>query len=183
MGERVNYGVGSITANYDGAHKHRTIIEADVHVGSNCVLIAPVTIGAGGTVGGGTTLTKDTAAGAHRGARAPGQHLELEAPEQMSAGAVGVATSGAEDIAWLTRELAEVRAEQLRTLSCPSAAPCARSAVGGAACPAPARAARPRPAPGRELVQHLARHGGRQARFAAVHGAHGLQQLGLRSRP
>ncbi len=60
VGERVNYGAGSITANYDGANKHRTIIEADVHIGSNCVLIAPVTIGAGGTVGGGSTLTKDT---------------------------------------------------------------------------------------------------------------------------
>jgi len=60
VGERVNYGAGSITANYDGAFKHRTIIEADVHIGSNCVLIAPVTIGAGGTVGGGSTLTKDT---------------------------------------------------------------------------------------------------------------------------
>jgi bifunctional UDP-N-acetylglucosamine pyrophosphorylase/glucosamine-1-phosphate N-acetyltransferase len=61
LGERVNYGAGSITANYDGAAKHRTIIEADAHIGSNCVLIAPVTIGAGGTVGGGSTLTKDTA--------------------------------------------------------------------------------------------------------------------------
>jgi len=61
LGERVNYGAGSITANYDGAFKHRTIIEADAHIGSNCVLIAPVTIGAGGTVGGGSTLTKDTA--------------------------------------------------------------------------------------------------------------------------
>ncbi|WP_296492903.1 bifunctional UDP-N-acetylglucosamine diphosphorylase/glucosamine-1-phosphate N-acetyltransferase GlmU [Rhodoferax sp.] len=60
VGERVNYGAGSITANYDGAFKHRTIIEADVHIGSNCVLIAPVTIGAGGTVGGGSTLTKNT---------------------------------------------------------------------------------------------------------------------------
>jgi bifunctional UDP-N-acetylglucosamine pyrophosphorylase/glucosamine-1-phosphate N-acetyltransferase len=60
VGERVNYGAGSITANYDGANKHRTIIEADVHIGSNCVLVAPVTIGAGGTVGGGSTLTKDT---------------------------------------------------------------------------------------------------------------------------
>ena len=64
VGERVNYGAGSITANYDGAHKHRTVIEADVHVGSNCVLIAPVTIGAGGTVGGGSTITKSTAPGA-----------------------------------------------------------------------------------------------------------------------
>jgi bifunctional UDP-N-acetylglucosamine pyrophosphorylase/glucosamine-1-phosphate N-acetyltransferase len=64
VGERVNYGAGSITANYDGAFKHRTTIEADVHIGSNCVLIAPVTIGAGGTVGGGSTITKDTPPGA-----------------------------------------------------------------------------------------------------------------------
>ena len=64
VGERVNYGAGSITANYDGAHKHRTVIEADVHVGSNCVLVAPVTLGAGGTVGGGSTITRDTAPGA-----------------------------------------------------------------------------------------------------------------------
>jgi len=64
VGERVNYGAGSITANYDGANKHRTLIEADVHVGSNCVLVAPVTLGAGGTIGGGSTITKDTAPGA-----------------------------------------------------------------------------------------------------------------------
>lgn len=64
LGERVNYGAGSITANYDGANKHRTVIEADVHVGSNCVLVAPVTIGAGGTVGGGSTITKNTPPGA-----------------------------------------------------------------------------------------------------------------------
>jgi bifunctional UDP-N-acetylglucosamine pyrophosphorylase/glucosamine-1-phosphate N-acetyltransferase len=70
VGERVNYGAGSITANYDGAFKHRTVIEADVHVGSNCVLIAPVTIGAGGTIGGGSTVTEDTPAGALTVARA-----------------------------------------------------------------------------------------------------------------
>ena len=64
VGERVNYGAGSITANYDGANKHRTVIEADVNVGSNCVLVAPITIGQGGTVGGGSTLTKSTPAGA-----------------------------------------------------------------------------------------------------------------------
>ncbi len=63
VGERVNYGAGSITANYDGAFKHKTVIEADVHIGSNCVLVAPVTIGAGGTVGGGSTITKDTPPG------------------------------------------------------------------------------------------------------------------------
>jgi bifunctional UDP-N-acetylglucosamine pyrophosphorylase/glucosamine-1-phosphate N-acetyltransferase len=70
LGERVNYGAGSITANYDGANKHTTVIEADVHIGSNCVLIAPVTIGAGGTVGGGSTITKDTAPGVLTVARA-----------------------------------------------------------------------------------------------------------------
>ena len=43
VGPRVNYGAGSITANYDGAYKHRTVIGADVHVGSNCVLVAPIT--------------------------------------------------------------------------------------------------------------------------------------------
>ena len=63
VGERVNYGAGSITANYDGANKHRTVIEADVHIGSNSVLVAPVTIGAGGTVGGGSTITKSTEPG------------------------------------------------------------------------------------------------------------------------
>jgi bifunctional UDP-N-acetylglucosamine pyrophosphorylase / glucosamine-1-phosphate N-acetyltransferase len=60
VGERVNYGAGSITANYDGANKHRTVIEPDVHVGSNSVLVAPVTIGRGGTVGASSTITKDT---------------------------------------------------------------------------------------------------------------------------
>ena len=63
VGERVNFGAGSITANYDGANKHRTVIGADVHIGSNCVLIAPVTIAAGGTVGGGSTISKNTPAG------------------------------------------------------------------------------------------------------------------------
>ena len=63
VGERVNYGAGSITANYDGANKHRTTIGADVHVGSNCVLVAPVTIGDGATIGGGSTINKNVAAG------------------------------------------------------------------------------------------------------------------------
>jgi bifunctional UDP-N-acetylglucosamine pyrophosphorylase/glucosamine-1-phosphate N-acetyltransferase len=76
VGERVNYGAGSITANYDGANKHRTVIEADVHVGSNCVLVAPVTIGAGGTVGGGSTITKSTPPGALSVAR--GKQMVLE---------------------------------------------------------------------------------------------------------
>ncbi|RZI99483.1 MAG: bifunctional N-acetylglucosamine-1-phosphate uridyltransferase/glucosamine-1-phosphate acetyltransferase, partial [Rubrivivax sp.] len=63
VGERVNYGAGSITANYDGANKHRTTIGDDVHVGSNCVLVAPVTLGNGATIAGGSTITKDVAPG------------------------------------------------------------------------------------------------------------------------
>ena len=60
MGRDVNYGAGSITANYDGANKHTTVIEDRVHVGSNCVIVAPVRLGAGGTIGGGSIITKDT---------------------------------------------------------------------------------------------------------------------------
>ena len=63
VGERVNFGAGSITANYDGANKHRTVIGADVHVGSNCVLVAPVTLGDGATIGAGSTISKDAPAG------------------------------------------------------------------------------------------------------------------------
>jgi bifunctional UDP-N-acetylglucosamine pyrophosphorylase/glucosamine-1-phosphate N-acetyltransferase len=70
VGERVNYGAGAITANYDGANKHRTVIGNDVHVGSNCVLIAPVTLGDGATIGGGSTISKDAPAGQLTVARA-----------------------------------------------------------------------------------------------------------------
>jgi bifunctional UDP-N-acetylglucosamine pyrophosphorylase/glucosamine-1-phosphate N-acetyltransferase len=70
VGERVNYGAGSITANYDGANKHRTTIGADAHVGSNVVLVAPVTVGAGATIGGGSTIANDAPAGQLTVARA-----------------------------------------------------------------------------------------------------------------
>jgi bifunctional UDP-N-acetylglucosamine pyrophosphorylase/glucosamine-1-phosphate N-acetyltransferase len=76
VGERVNYGAGSITANYDGANKHRTVIGDDVHVGSNCVLIAPVVIGAGATIGGGSTISKDAPAGQLTVSRAKQVSLE-----------------------------------------------------------------------------------------------------------
>ena len=70
VGERVNFGAGSITANYDGANKHRTVIGNDVHVGSNCVLVAPIAIGDGATIGGGSTIAKDAPAGQLTVARA-----------------------------------------------------------------------------------------------------------------
>ncbi len=59
VGARVNIGAGVITCNYDGAFKHRTVIEDDAFIGSDCQLIAPVHIGHGATLGAGTTLTKD----------------------------------------------------------------------------------------------------------------------------
>jgi len=59
VGTKVNIGAGTITANYDGANKHRTTIEDDVSIGSNSVLVAPVTIEAGATVGAGSTIGKN----------------------------------------------------------------------------------------------------------------------------
>ncbi len=63
VGERVNIGAGTITCNYDGVNKHRTVIEADAFIGSDTQLVAPVTVGRGATIGAGTTLTKDAPAG------------------------------------------------------------------------------------------------------------------------
>jgi bifunctional UDP-N-acetylglucosamine pyrophosphorylase/glucosamine-1-phosphate N-acetyltransferase len=62
VGQRVNVGAGTITCNYDGANKHRTIIEDDVFIGSDTQLVAPVRIGRGVTIAAGTTVWKDVAA-------------------------------------------------------------------------------------------------------------------------
>ncbi|MBP9712114.1 MAG: bifunctional UDP-N-acetylglucosamine diphosphorylase/glucosamine-1-phosphate N-acetyltransferase GlmU [Sterolibacterium sp.] len=62
IGSRVNIGAGTITCNYDGANKHRTVIEDDVFIGSDTQLVAPVTVRRGATLGAGTTLTKDAEA-------------------------------------------------------------------------------------------------------------------------
>jgi bifunctional UDP-N-acetylglucosamine pyrophosphorylase/glucosamine-1-phosphate N-acetyltransferase len=63
IGRKVNIGAGTITCNYDGANKHRTVIEDDAFIGSDTQLVAPVTVGKGATLGAGTTLTKDAPAG------------------------------------------------------------------------------------------------------------------------
>ncbi len=63
VGARVNIGAGTITCNYDGVNKFRTVIEDDVFIGSDSQLVAPVTVGAGATIGAGTTLTKDAPPG------------------------------------------------------------------------------------------------------------------------
>ncbi|WP_203343675.1 bifunctional UDP-N-acetylglucosamine diphosphorylase/glucosamine-1-phosphate N-acetyltransferase GlmU [Vibrio diabolicus] len=63
IGQRTNIGAGTITCNYDGANKFKTIIGNDVFVGSDSQLVAPVTIADGATIGAGTTLTKDVEEG------------------------------------------------------------------------------------------------------------------------
>ena len=63
IGARVNVGAGTITCNYDGVNKFRTVIEDDAFIGSDTQLVAPVTVGAGATLGAGTTLTKNAPAG------------------------------------------------------------------------------------------------------------------------
>ena len=74
VGDRVNIGAGTITCNYDGANKHRTIIEDDAFIGSDTQLVAPVTVGRGATLGAGTTLTKD----------APPEALTVSRAKQLS---------------------------------------------------------------------------------------------------
>lgn len=74
VGRNVNVGAGTIVCNYDGANKHRTVIEDDVSIGSDTQLVAPVRVGRGATLGAGTTLTKD----------APPGELTLSRVKQMT---------------------------------------------------------------------------------------------------
>jgi bifunctional UDP-N-acetylglucosamine pyrophosphorylase/glucosamine-1-phosphate N-acetyltransferase len=64
VGRNVNVGAGTITCNYDGANKHRTIIEDDVFIGSDTQLVAPVTVRKGATIGAGATITREVPEGA-----------------------------------------------------------------------------------------------------------------------
>jgi bifunctional UDP-N-acetylglucosamine pyrophosphorylase/glucosamine-1-phosphate N-acetyltransferase len=70
LGARVNVGAGTITCNYDGAAKHRTVIEDDCFIGSDATLVAPVRIAKGSYIGAGSTISKDTPAGQLTVARA-----------------------------------------------------------------------------------------------------------------
>jgi bifunctional UDP-N-acetylglucosamine pyrophosphorylase/glucosamine-1-phosphate N-acetyltransferase len=74
LGKKVNIGAGTITCNYDGANKHRTLIGDEVFIGSNSQLVAPVSIGTGATIGAGSTITRD----------APANQLTLTRAEQRS---------------------------------------------------------------------------------------------------
>jgi bifunctional UDP-N-acetylglucosamine pyrophosphorylase/glucosamine-1-phosphate N-acetyltransferase len=73
VGRSVNIGAGTITCNYDGAYKHRTVIGDDVFIGSDTQLVAPVEIGDGATIGAGSTITRDAPAGELTLSRAPQQ--------------------------------------------------------------------------------------------------------------
>ena len=64
LGSRVNVGAGTITCNYDGANKHKTVVGDDSFIGSGTQLVAPVMIGKGSTIGAGSTITRDTQADA-----------------------------------------------------------------------------------------------------------------------
>jgi bifunctional UDP-N-acetylglucosamine pyrophosphorylase/glucosamine-1-phosphate N-acetyltransferase len=74
VGSKVNIGAGTITCNYDGANKFRTVIEDEAFIGSDSQLVAPVTVGKGATLGAGTTLTKD----------APPGKLTISRPKQVT---------------------------------------------------------------------------------------------------
>jgi len=74
VGKKVNVGAGTITCNYDGVHKHRTIIEDGAFIGSDTQLVAPVTVGRDATIGAGSTITKDT----------PPEQLTLSRAKQIS---------------------------------------------------------------------------------------------------
>lgn len=74
IGKGVNVGAGTITCNYDGAYKHKTVIGDGAFIGSGVELVAPVTVGMGATIGAGTTLSKD----------APDNQLTVERAKQVT---------------------------------------------------------------------------------------------------
>jgi bifunctional UDP-N-acetylglucosamine pyrophosphorylase/glucosamine-1-phosphate N-acetyltransferase len=86
VGSRVNIGAGTITCNYDGVAKHRTVIEDDCFIGSDATLVAPVRIAQGSYIGAGSTISKDTPAGQLTVARARQVSIPRWAPRKKPAG-------------------------------------------------------------------------------------------------
>jgi bifunctional UDP-N-acetylglucosamine pyrophosphorylase/glucosamine-1-phosphate N-acetyltransferase len=84
VGARVNIGAGTITCNYDGVNKHRTVIEDDAFIGSDTQLVAPVTVGRGATIGAGTTLTKNAPAEELTVSRARQASLKWQRPQKKA---------------------------------------------------------------------------------------------------
>jgi bifunctional UDP-N-acetylglucosamine pyrophosphorylase/glucosamine-1-phosphate N-acetyltransferase len=85
VGARVNIGAGTITCNYDGAAKHRTVIEDDCFIGSDATLVAPVRIAKGSYIGAGSTISKDTPPGQLTVARAKQVSLPRWTPPRKKA--------------------------------------------------------------------------------------------------
>jgi bifunctional UDP-N-acetylglucosamine pyrophosphorylase/glucosamine-1-phosphate N-acetyltransferase len=81
IGARTNIGAGTITCNYDGYAKHRTVIGADVFIGSDSALVAPVSVGDGAIVAAGSVITRDVAANALAIARGRQEDKPGRAPE------------------------------------------------------------------------------------------------------
>lgn len=84
VGARVNIGAGTITCNYDGVNKHRTVIEDDAFIGSDTQLVAPVTVGRGATIGAGTTLTKNAPADELTVSRARQASIKWQRPQKKA---------------------------------------------------------------------------------------------------
>ncbi len=84
IGKGVNIGAGTITCNYDGVNKYRTVIEDGAFIGSDSQLIAPVTVGKGATIGAGTTVTKD----------APADSLTVSRAKQVTVTALAASKKG-----------------------------------------------------------------------------------------
>ncbi|HDH02418.1 MAG TPA: bifunctional N-acetylglucosamine-1-phosphate uridyltransferase/glucosamine-1-phosphate acetyltransferase, partial [Nitrospirae bacterium] len=76
VGKNVNIGAGTITCNYDGVKKHRTVIEEGVFIGSDTQLVAPVRVEKGAYVGAGSTVTRDVPAGALAISRSQERHIK-----------------------------------------------------------------------------------------------------------
>jgi bifunctional UDP-N-acetylglucosamine pyrophosphorylase/glucosamine-1-phosphate N-acetyltransferase len=76
VGERVNFGCGTITCNYDGVNKYQTTVGDDVFVGSDVQFIAPVSIGSGSLIGAGSTITRDVPADALAISRSEQKNIE-----------------------------------------------------------------------------------------------------------
>jgi bifunctional UDP-N-acetylglucosamine pyrophosphorylase/glucosamine-1-phosphate N-acetyltransferase len=82
VGRDVNIGAGTITCNYDGANKHRTVIEDDVFIGSDTQLVAPVTVRRGATIGAGSTITREAPADQLTLSRVKQQSLRWKRPQK-----------------------------------------------------------------------------------------------------
>ena len=85
LGENVNIGCGTITCNYDGYNKYKTIIGDNVFVGSDTQFVAPVTIGSGALIGAGSTITRDVEENALAVSRTPQRNMKNKGSEIMQA--------------------------------------------------------------------------------------------------